>query len=66
MVVHWPDRVLGLQLYHLPWFNTYHALEPPLVDLIHVDAAQVDLGEEPLTLLPLVHLVEVVFGVVEG
>jgi hypothetical protein len=31
-----------------------------------MDAAQIDLREEPLALLPLVNLIEVVFGVVEG
>ena len=59
-------RVLSLKLHHLSLFNAYKALDPALVDLLHVDAAQVDFREEPLALMPLVNLVEIVFCVVEG
>jgi hypothetical protein len=59
-------RVLCLKLHHLQWFNAYKALEPSLVDLLHVDAAQVDFSEESLALMPLVNIVEIIFGVVKS
>ena len=66
VVVNGGGRVLGLQLNHLLWFDADKALEPPLVNLLHVDATQVDLREEPFALLTLVNLIKVIFGVVES
>ena len=65
LAINWGGRVLSLQLNNFLWFDADKALEPPLVNLLHVDTAKVNLREEPFALLTLVNLIEVIFGIVK-